>query len=120
MKRIHWQHNPNHQLTKRETESVARAAEGDSHKEAAREMNCAPTTVKRFWLTATEKTGARNRCELVAIAIHQGWITPLCILFCLLSLGKMDALRRPPRPPAVRMARAGRSRELHELAGIRT
>ncbi len=119
MNKQQWQPKPNPLLTKRETESVARAAEGNCHKEAARAMSCAPTTVKRFWLTATEKTGARNRCELVAMAIHQGWITPLCLLLCLVSLGQMESIRRPPRPPAVRTVRSGRSRELHELAGIR-
>ena len=109
-------------LTKREITAAEFAALGLTYKEAAREMHIAPDTVRRHWASLRDKLEARNMAHAVAILISRGLINiALCVLvFMQTGIVFHDTvLRRPPRPPAVRLVRGSRSRELHESAGIR-
>jgi DNA-binding NarL/FixJ family response regulator len=63
-------------LTQREREVVALAAEGLSNEEIAGKLYMSPSTAKTHALRAMGKLGARDRAQLVAIAYQAGLVRP--------------------------------------------
>jgi DNA-binding NarL/FixJ family response regulator len=63
-------------LTAREREVVALAAEGLSNDEIAGKLYMSPSTAKTHALRAMGKVGARDRAQLVAIAYQAGLVRP--------------------------------------------
>jgi DNA-binding NarL/FixJ family response regulator len=63
-------------LTQREREVVAWAAEGLSNEEIAVKLYMSPSTAKTHALRAMGKLGARDRAQLVAIAYQAGLVRP--------------------------------------------
>ncbi|MCD9140876.1 response regulator transcription factor [Streptomyces albireticuli] len=61
-------------LTRRETEVLKRAADGNSARETAREMHLSTGTVRNYLTSAVTKLTARNQLDAVRIAKEKGWI----------------------------------------------
>ena len=61
-------------LSERETEIVVLAARGLSNDQIARELNLAPSTVKRHLANVYQKIGVGSRSEAVRIALMEQWI----------------------------------------------
>jgi DNA-binding NarL/FixJ family response regulator len=64
------------ELTSREREIVAAAAEGLSNEEIAKRLFISPTTAKTHISRAMHKLGARDRAQLVVIAYESGLVRP--------------------------------------------
>ena len=63
-------------LSPREQEIVEQIAWGESGEEIAARLELSPETVRTHVDHAKEKLGARNRAQLVAMALAQGLIHP--------------------------------------------
>lgn len=63
-------------LSRREKEAVYFAAQGLIAKEIAREMHISTNTVFNHLSHASEKLGAKNRANLVYLAVMYGQIKP--------------------------------------------
>lgn len=61
-------------LTSAELRVLARAAEGASTKEIARDLHLANGTVRNYIAAITRKLGARNRVDAIRISHAAGWI----------------------------------------------
>lgn len=114
---------PNDKLRERESEALVWLLEGKSAAEAGIIMGTTERTQKAHRQRAMTALGANNAPSLVALAFYHKIASALCMLIIALQVSMIvqpHTLRRPPRPPAVRMVRAGGSQSLRELAGIRT
>ncbi len=61
-------------LTERERQILARAGEGKSSAEIARELDLSDGTVRNYLSEAISKLGAANRVEAARIARGKGWL----------------------------------------------
>ena len=61
-------------LSERETEIVVLAARGLTNDQIARELNLAPSTVKRHLANVYQKIGVGSRSEAVRMALMEQWI----------------------------------------------
>lgn len=63
------------QLSEQETRVLTLLAWGHSNKEIAAQLGLSIKTVETYRARLTEKTGLRNRSEMVLFALRQGWFT---------------------------------------------
>jgi two-component system, LuxR family, response regulator FixJ len=64
---------PSHdRLTARERDVLGRIAQGNSNKEASRELGISPRTVEVHRARIMEKLGAKNAADLMRIVLHGG------------------------------------------------
>jgi two-component system response regulator DesR len=61
-------------LSTRELEVLALAAEGDSVSDIARRLSLSGGTVRNYLSAVITKTGARNRIDAIRIVRRDGWL----------------------------------------------
>ncbi len=61
-------------LTPRERDVLRAAADGSLNADIARRLHLSEGTVRNYLSTAIQKTAARNRAEVVRIALERGWL----------------------------------------------
>lgn len=103
-----------HGLAPREAECILHTACGEQIKVIARELGISPATVKHRLDNAKFKTGTHTLAELIAAAMRRGWLAPLVVTLCtvtvLASVVDQHQLQRAQR--TVRTARGGRTEPL--------
>ena len=68
--------SPQAQLSAREQDVLARAAEGKSNKESAAELGLAENTVKNCVKSILAKFNVENRVQAAVYALSHKWLTP--------------------------------------------
>ena len=102
-------------LTPRELEILDRIAAGDSDKEMARNLKCAPRTATAHVQSIKSKLGAKNRPNIIFKAIQAGILVMKAMLVAFAVFTADDDMRRGQRSRVRNQSQSGRASSRYEI-----